>query len=279
MNCLTARQTLELGHPGESAAPKFDEAAQHVDGCPACRSAVRLQVEFDKKVGKLVRDIPVPEDLKERLLEGLDGLPTAAVAEAKDVVSRPALSLDSITVVDPNSAKAARFLGRSRRRWLRVISLAAAGCVVASLGTWSFWPKPKSVGLDSVIAQLANSEIDPALLPVFIEFYGGLAPKPPVTMETGWLTLPPRRLQNMDVAVYFFTFRGQDRKSHEGRLAVIPKRLVQPSDLPTMPSFGAGPPMYKGRFCVTAWVEGDFVYVCILSGNEWKTLAKQPVAI
>ena len=87
-------------------------------------------------------------------------------------------------------------------------------------------------------------------------------------MLTRRLGLPAHRLENMEVAVYFFTLSGPRRTVLQGRLAVIPKRLVKPNEVPSAASFLAGPPTYKPGFCATAWVEGEFVYICCLSGGE-----------
>jgi len=149
-----------------------------------------------------------------------------------------------------------------------MISLIAAACVVAGLGAWSLWPSPQWIELDGVINRLATNDISPVHLAEFTQFAGGVAPKVPGTMVTRRLGLPARRLGNMEVAVYFFTLSGPRRTILQGRLAVIPKRLVKPNEVPSAASFLAGPPMYKPGFCATAWGEGEFVYICCLSGGE-----------
>jgi hypothetical protein len=150
---------------------------------------------------------------------------------------------------------------------------------VAALGAWSLWPQPQKVELGGVIEQVANRDIDPTVLPAFTRFADGRALKAPVTMETRPLTRPPCRLQNLDVAVYFFTLRDRSGKKVQGRLAVIPKQLVDATDLPAASSFHTGVTTYtKTGFCIRSWVEGDVVYICCLSDNEFDLLKKQPVA-
>ena len=65
---------------------------------------------------------------------------------------------------------------------------------------------------------------------------------------------PARRLEN-DVALYFFKVPGPRRAVLNGRLLVIPTRLVKLSDVPTATSFLAGPTTYKTGYCTTAWVD------------------------
>ncbi len=88
MNCLTARETLDLIRPQE--APLYDaegnelplatidEAARHVKGCPACQTAVRRRERIDERIGQLSRELPVPEGLQERLLGAAESLPPSA---------------------------------------------------------------------------------------------------------------------------------------------------------------------------------------------------------
>jgi hypothetical protein len=264
MNCLTARQTLELARPGEPEAAGADEAARHVSGCPACQRAFRRQEEFDQRIGTMLRGTPVPAGLKDRLLASLEAIARAEILVKADGVPSPATGLHSPPVARLAPAKASAV--GSRRRWLGAISLAIAGCVMVGLG-WSLWPRPQLMERDGVTNLLVINDLDPSHLPELTQFANGLAPKVPATMITRGLGLP-RRLGNMDVAVYFFTLRNRRGAALAGRLAVIPKRLVKLDDVPTAASFLAGPPEYKPGFCTTAWIEGDFVYVCCLAGGE-----------
>ncbi len=82
MNCRTARETLDVarlpeGSPHETSGdelqgPTINEAARHVNGCPACQTAVRLREQIDARIGQLCRDVPVPACLRERLLSRLE---------------------------------------------------------------------------------------------------------------------------------------------------------------------------------------------------------------
>jgi hypothetical protein len=293
MNCLTARQTLELARPAEPAPDAYDkgavdEASRHVDACPACQTAVRRQKQFDAKVGAMVRDVPVPADLKARLMARLEASAQiqsdeqTAIAAATNGAASITTGAGAIPVASQSSPAAvpppARSRGKSRRRWLSAAALAAA-CVVAGFGTWSLWPAQPSIDPHDVAGRLAKDGIDsdhwPEFVrfasgwPEFVRFARGPALRLPATMITQPLALAPRKLDTLDVAVYFFTLPGRGKTTLAGRLAVIPKRYVNPRDLPLSTSFLVGAtPEYRNGFCITSWVEGEFVYVLCLTGSE-----------
>ncbi|MGE5191118.1 MAG: hypothetical protein ACM3U2_01365 [Deltaproteobacteria bacterium] len=283
MNCLTARQTLELARRDEPEAAgscnraTVEDAARHLEACPTCQTAVRRQRQFDYKVGVMIREAPVPADLKDRLLARLEEDDRSRLVHGEETAQRPAppapgtepaVAAPAAGVVVP--VLPGRAQAGARRRWLGAVALSAA-CLVAGFGAWSLWPVPPSINPDDVAAELATSDIRPANLAAFTRFANGLAPKVPDTMKSDRLVLPPRRLYELDVAVYFFPLSSRRGAPLDGRLAVIPKRRVVAGKVPQATSFLAPPPhvtYYKNGFCVTAWVEGDFVYICCLRGGE-----------
>jgi hypothetical protein len=243
VNCQTARETLELVRPDAPGAARVAEATHHVSGCASCRTAVRQREEVDVRIGELCRDVPIPRGLKERLLARL-----ATRAPAGPAAAVPRIG--------------------SRRRWLGIVSLAAAAVMALGIGTWSLWPARLSVDLEEITGLMATDGINPANLTEFSTFAGGLAPQLPRTMRP--LAGPPRRLGRFEAAVFFFKLGELD-----GRLAVVPRRFVKASDLPSATSLLSGFISYRpGGFCTTAWVEGDFVYVCCLSGAGLHQLAQ-----
>jgi hypothetical protein len=233
-------ETLELVRPDTPDVARVAEAEQHVSGCGSCRAAVRQREEFDVRVGGLCRDVPIPLGLKERLLARLD----------EPATSRPVASATHAV---------APVIG-ARRRWLGIASLTVASVIAVGIGTWSLWPARPVVDLDEIAGLMATDGIDPAKLAEFTTFAGGLAPQPPRTMLTGLVVSPPRRPGKFEAAIYFFKLGGRD-----GRLAVIPRRFVKAGGLPLATSLLSGSISYRSGFCTTAWVEGDFVYVCCLS--------------
>ncbi len=280
MNCLIARQTLELARrdepdaddrtPGNRSRATVEEAARHVEDCAACRTAVRRQRQFDHQVGVMIRESPVPADLKERLLARLEAEARTQVSDRPDAATSTA-AVSPVAGPAVAAPAAARSQVGSRRRSLKAIALAAA-CVIAGVGTWSLWPVPPAISPDKVASLLATDNLSPGGLAAFTKFASRQLPKLPETMTSSGLIDPPRRLDEdeQDVAVYFFAT--SRRGPLDGRLAVIPKRRVAASALPQATSF-LGPPeatYYENGFCVTAWVEGEFVYICCVKGGENK---------
>jgi hypothetical protein len=241
MNCQTALETLELVRPDAPDVARVAEAEQHVSGCISCRAAVCQREEFDARVGDLYRDVPIPLGLKERLLARIDELAT------------------STSAASTGTHAVAPVVG-SRRRWLGMVSLTVASVIAVGIGTWSLWPARPVVDLEKITGLMATADIKPASLAEFTTFAAGLAPQSPKTMFTGLLVRPPRRLGELEAAIYFFKLGHRD-----GRLAVIPKRFVKARDLPLATSLLSGSISYRSGFCTTTWVEGDFVYVCCLS--------------
>ncbi len=73
MDCKTARLLLEFHRPRASELPA-DEAAEltrHLASCPDCDGADRIERRLDEHLGQAMRDVPLPERLRERLVERL----------------------------------------------------------------------------------------------------------------------------------------------------------------------------------------------------------------
>src|SRR4051812_36139317 len=73
MDCNTARMLVAFfGRQGSELAP--EDAAElnaHIAGCSACTATVRFERAFDDRVGKAMLAVPVPTDLKAKLLDGV----------------------------------------------------------------------------------------------------------------------------------------------------------------------------------------------------------------
>ena len=73
MDCNTARMLIAFfGRQGSELAP--EDAAEldaHLAGCPACAATVRFERQFDDRVAKAMLAVPVPANLKARLLDGV----------------------------------------------------------------------------------------------------------------------------------------------------------------------------------------------------------------
>jgi hypothetical protein len=109
MDCKTARLLLDYARPAPAELPGGDVAAleSHLSACPECEAVARTERQLDDHVGRAVRDVPVPDGLRERLLARLR---------------------------------------TERRRWYRRWALrgtaAAAAAVALTLGLWRPWQRP-----------------------------------------------------------------------------------------------------------------------------------------
>jgi hypothetical protein len=268
MNCLTARQTLELYRPAESDEAQQDAAVRHLDDCPACQDAVRRQEVLDRHIGSMCRDVPVPVDLKARLLACLEAGPVAAGELADE---------GSVRETQPAPEPAARSANRWKRRRVLASVLATAGLVAAGLSVWFVVFQTRgNVHVDEVVHLVLADGNDLQDLPAFTSFSPVVPLVLPATMDTGRLMTPPRQPAGQDAAVYPFSMSVEGRKL-KGCLIVIPRRSVH-EGLPVATSFPSfpGSTVYKYGFCTTAWVEGEFVYVCCLRGGEDKLLRLAP---
>jgi len=275
MNCLTARETLDVIRPHEIDADRsqqaiIDDAVQHVKGCPACQIAVRHREQIDDRIGRLARDVPVPDGLRERLLALLDAASGSGLARSIEITpGSPAIEKPLV-----------RPAMRSGRRRLIVAALAA--CVLAASGLVSFWlvtQSRDSLTLDKIAEFALSPGFKPDDLPELTHFQGGLALQHPNTMRTLPWSQPVRRLVDPqlgdhEVGIYFFALSRRRGGTFKGRLVIVPAASVK--DLPAETSFFAGRPLYKLSYCTTAWVEGQFVYLCCVTGGEAELLLLRP---
>jgi hypothetical protein len=74
MDCNTARLLLELSRPsaGELDAAEDDALQGHLRECPACGAAARAERQADERLAAAMRDVPIPDGLRDRLLTRLD---------------------------------------------------------------------------------------------------------------------------------------------------------------------------------------------------------------
>ena len=72
MECHDAR-TLMLFARSSEAVDAAEKAAlqQHLDGCPDCAARAQAERHADEALTKLMQDVPVPADLKGKLLKRL----------------------------------------------------------------------------------------------------------------------------------------------------------------------------------------------------------------
>jgi hypothetical protein len=73
MDCKTARLLLDYARPMPAELPGGDVAAleSHLTACPECEAVARAERQADDHLGRAVRDVPVPDGLRDRLLARL----------------------------------------------------------------------------------------------------------------------------------------------------------------------------------------------------------------
>jgi hypothetical protein len=75
MDCKHARMLLEVAHPIATELEASEKAAlaSHLADCPDCGYMAEAERRVDEKFGAAVRDVAVPEGLKERIGRRLQG--------------------------------------------------------------------------------------------------------------------------------------------------------------------------------------------------------------
>jgi hypothetical protein len=73
MDCRTARLLLEFDRPlaSDLAPPDAEALRTHLADCNDCGRLAEAERTFDEQLGQAIRDVPVPEGLRERLLKRL----------------------------------------------------------------------------------------------------------------------------------------------------------------------------------------------------------------
>jgi hypothetical protein len=73
VDCNTARMLLTFfGRQGsELAAEDATDLNAHLVGCPDCAAAVRFERAFDDRVGQAMLAVPIPTNLKAKLIDGV----------------------------------------------------------------------------------------------------------------------------------------------------------------------------------------------------------------
>ncbi len=74
MDCRTARLLLDFARP-EARELEAEEAAElerHLDHCPDCHSQAHNERQLDDRLGKAMRQVEIPVDLREKVLARLE---------------------------------------------------------------------------------------------------------------------------------------------------------------------------------------------------------------
>jgi hypothetical protein len=272
MDIRAALEQLDVVRPGSADLddPDLADAAAALSDEEVRRHFEQRQ-GFDRAVGEAMRDVPVPDDLRGRIL---DALASADDANAERPAASPAVQPERV----------------SRRRLLWQ-SAAGVAAVLAAAGVW--WWVAGQGGERITLAELQSSAPyesgEVAALPVFA---GAFDPQWP---QGGWLVerridfaLPARGFSvpvsvggedGADLAAVF-EFRFRDPRNPRGEpargvLLVLPASSV--ADPPSARSYSGGvynPVRGRPHVVGRAWRENDLVYVCLVPLRDDEALAR-----
>jgi len=271
MDCPEALERLELpdelgGPPLESASPaelseELNAARLHVASCPSCARITEQRGQLDRRIGMVMRDVPVPASLRERLLSALAQTGDAAHRVEVHAVARKAESTQLQRRTD-------------RRFWLQLtVGLCAALCVAAFFWNQSKPPKAEHLALRDIRDRV------PVVLDNLDPFQGNFEPElPPDGWNSGGIRFEETvvgfhrdsRGRHL-AAVREFSFRNREGELLRGVLVIIPRSVLD--DAPAAQFFSAsGSTEYLRRdertFATVAWSQNEFAYVCFVPAEN-----------
>lgn len=246
MDCELAREQLEAARPD---VPERDDEAlrsayEHLDECPACAEVLAFRRLFDRRMRAVVRDVPVPADLRSRL--------SIAVA-ALDAPVRPAAADASVAPLPPDRRAA-------RRAFL--LATSAAGLLAAAGATWFVTNRPPAPLMAASVLDWWQQQLSQSCgfqLESLPEFNGRFEPTVADGRWQSRLIGPPRGAdidQDGQVDAAVFAIR-------EGFLVVLPPGRV--SDPPSATSAATAPRSYAPAPHV-AWTQGGSMHLCFAPG-------------
>ena len=256
MDCRAALEILDVVRPdsADRTEPEVASAAAHAEDCPRCEERFRSRQEFDRRIGRQMRAVPVPSDLRSRLL--------AAIRDAD--VPTGGSELPAVVPAEPIATRRER--GRRRARLVAIAStalclMAAVTIFVAQMSTAARWT------LAELQREARGAWEQADQLPRFQGTFQPLLP------EFGWQTsrsihlaqephgFPPGTVPH-PAAVYEFVLAGP--RPVRGILLVTKTEFVaNPPESQAFNARGVG----SGPMGVVSWTEGDLVYVCVISGG------------
>jgi hypothetical protein len=285
MDCRKALEVLDCRGAGMFDIPAADLAAAeaHLADCRRCAAIARNRRDLDRRIGRILRAVEVPEAARQRTLTALGELDAQVAATGSKVPEVVATGLNEKPdqrIVAQRSAHSPERLDvlPARRRFVTRAWLPAAVCLV--VGAIAFfgvvWLLTPRWSVDEVCQELAKVDFD--LLQELPDFKGnavaGQIPKDP-----GWQSLQwccdgvakglPANARSHAFAVYGFAMRQGNSVVH-GLLAVIPSqhmRAAPVADSLSTASIGDYHSARIGETVTAAWTSGDLVFVCMVQGG------------
>ncbi len=304
MDCQTVLKILDccVADLADANAASARAAEAHLAECRRCAAVVRNRRRLDRKIGRILRSVPVPQDAPQRLLARIAEIEAAVSARDRHsgatsssqppdmgaLVKAASNSMDGrrpANLAEP-AARTADGSGRGipRKR------LAGAACVVAALGlvaaVWFLRPR---LTVEDISRELA--QIDEQTLQNLPDFNGNSAASQ-IPPEPGWQKLEwccggkakglPATAAYHAVAVFGFIIPQRDyHPKFSGVLALIPRAQVRrPPSAPTFSAactaaqssgYNSGP---IGETASVAWTSGDVVCICLVGTDSRAALQR-----
>jgi hypothetical protein len=287
MKCDDALEQLESARhgSGDREEPELSEAAGHVRQCADCRSTLQQRERLDLQIGRAMRDVPLPDGLKDRLLASLE----ATAGREPSALPGPAGEPSEATPVEKPASAPEK---TSRRKLLvKFVAAACAAAAVVFVVVRNNQPAPETrLALDDVYR---NATLDVSQL---AEFDGNFEAPLPGGVWRDRSRFEFRRPAGGDLAaengfhrtaLYEFRINGRHGGSVTGKLLVVPRSSLQdpPGETAVNLKSAVYAPRKSGDYRAFAWSspDDDVVYICFIpAGDEpeqaLKTALRQELA-
>lgn len=264
MDCRTALELLEVARPDSEDLDdrEFASAAAHLEECSRCACRFRNIQAFDRKVGRVLREVAVPSGPQQKLLKELQA--GSFLAEQSSRLVRPS------THSTGNRRRRTSAQSVFRRHHIRFV-VSAVVCFLAGFAAWWSYHsyEPKRLTLEELRSRLHTTDY---ALNSLSEFDGNFEAAVPTN---GWrsggvfFSGPVRGFQRNRAgkhltALYEFRFGGRGRSPQRGILMVVPLSSVE--DPPEASYFNPNFALYDPVLNVS-WQSNGFVYVCLIPGG------------
>jgi len=301
MNCDDALNQLEAvrPHSQDTRDAELADARNHLDSCPQCRELFHQRQRQDERIGRVMRSVPVPQGLRERLLEGLFAAEeptsdTTAEAAGEFTAAHPASPEDEQHRAGPagaapveNPAVTSHRHPRRRWKWLRaLVAISTAAAAIVALLV--LWPDPQPADSQLTLDDVRrNATLD---LPGLDPFDGSFPARKPggpwqfgdrirlSSAAKGDLKGPDGRHR---AALYEFRVRSETGREFRGVLLVMPRRLLADPPPETYDIREERPENYafrsSGNYHTFTWSDTSegLVYVCFLRTGAGRRKALQ----
>jgi hypothetical protein len=245
MDCKTARLLLDFARPkpAELAGGDAADLEGHLGACPECDAVGRGQRQLDDHIGRAVRDVPLPDGLRDRLLERL----------------------------------AAERRAWKRRLAKRAVPLAAAAAVLLAVGLYAFWPRHQlpAPDLDAKVGDISWNDNSRGSAAALEEWFH--------TKYPGWAMVAPREaegraldyrllvyadladFQGQRVPLLLFSKEDKLAGNKQARVYVLSQKHFKLDELLQLPPMNS-----KGYTVVVSPCPDDtgLVFIFIYTGNS-----------